>query len=105
MNPFHPTSKKNPLTTPQWVGEKGVDAVIALSIDDFAADKKELFIQPRIRLRPSAPVSVKFDLSSVFDKLKSVNDDKAAITIMGEFIGLKIPKTNAQDSPTLPKRK
>ena len=85
MNPFHPASKENPLTTPQWVGEKGVDAVIALSIDDFALDKKELFVQPRLRLRASAPVSVKFDLSNVFDKLKSVNDDGAAITIMGEF--------------------
>ena len=34
-SPFWPGPKSAKLTTPQWIGEKGVDAVVVLAIDDM----------------------------------------------------------------------
>src|SRR3712207_681746 len=51
------------LTTPQWVGEPGVDAVVILAIDDLRDPKRyETFLRPVLRrlhrIDGRAPVSI-----------------------------------------------
>ena len=51
------------LTTPQWVGESGVDAVVVLSIDDMREiEKYETFLRPLLdrlkKIDGRAPVSI-----------------------------------------------
>ena len=62
-NPYYPHLKSPKLTTPQWVGEKGVEAVVILAIDDMRDPKKyEDYLRPiLIRLKQidgRAPVSI-----------------------------------------------
>src|SRR5437899_1178658 len=62
-DPFYVGRKFPRLTTPQWVGEAGVEAVVVLAIDDLSAPEKwEEFLRPILeRLRPidgRAPVSI-----------------------------------------------
>lgn len=75
-DPYHPGLASAKLTTPQWVGEDGVDAVVQLSIDDMGrlnpafrltsyAKSPEFyyqFLQPAIerlrRIDGRAPVSI-----------------------------------------------
>src|SRR5688572_25157784 len=46
-DPFHPGLKFPKLTTPQWVGEVGVEAVVILSIDDMSATAPyEKYLRP-----------------------------------------------------------
>ncbi|MBG30064.1 MAG: dehydrogenase, partial [Opitutae bacterium] len=63
VDPFHPHREFPKLTTPQWVGEKGVEAVITLGIDDMRGPEKyEAFLRPILeRLKEidgRAPVSI-----------------------------------------------
>lgn len=63
FNPFHPGLHSPKLTTPQWIGEPGVEAVLILSIDDmFASQKYETYLRPVIdRLKQidgHAPLSI-----------------------------------------------
>ncbi|MHC4404041.1 MAG: FG-GAP-like repeat-containing protein [Planctomycetota bacterium] len=52
------------LTTPQWIGEEGVDAVIVLAIDDLReAEQHEKFLRP------------------IFERLKKI-DGRAAVSLM-----------------------
>ncbi len=68
-SPFWPTSQSPKFTTPQWVGEPGVDAVVVLAIDDMREPAKyEAFLRPILdrlkRIEPAhggdgrAPVSI-----------------------------------------------
>src|SRR5690348_10660061 len=62
-SPFWPGPKSAKLTTPQWIGEKGVDAVVVLAIDDMRDPAKyETFLRPILnRLKQidgRAPVSI-----------------------------------------------
>ena len=62
-SPFWPEPKSPKLTTPQWIGEKGVDAVVILAIDDMRdAAKYETFLRPILnRLKQidgRAPLSI-----------------------------------------------
>ena len=62
-SPFWPTPQSPKLTTPQWIGEPGVDAVIILAIDDLRdTAKHEAFLRPILdrlkRLDGRAPVSI-----------------------------------------------
>ncbi|MEN9573403.1 MAG: hypothetical protein RL514_1258 [Verrucomicrobiota bacterium] len=62
-NPFYPHRDFPKLTTPQWVGEPGVEAVVILAIDDMRESKKyETFLRPILdRLKQMdgrAPVSI-----------------------------------------------
>jgi putative membrane-bound dehydrogenase-like protein len=62
-SPFWPRAQTAKFTTPQWVGEPGVDAVVILAIDDMReAAKYEAFIRPildRLKLIDGrAPMSV-----------------------------------------------
>ncbi len=63
VNPFHPHRDFPKLVTPQWVGEKGVEAVVTLGIDDMRGPEKyESFLRPILeRLKEidgRAPVSI-----------------------------------------------
>ncbi|MBI3882394.1 MAG: c-type cytochrome [Verrucomicrobia bacterium] len=62
-DPFYPDANFPKLTTPQWVGEPGVEAVVILAIDDLRDTKKyETFLRPLLeRLKQvdgRAPVSI-----------------------------------------------
>lgn len=62
-NPFYPHRDFPKLTTPQWVGEPGVEAVVILAIDDMRESKKyEAYLRPILdrlkRLDGRAPVSI-----------------------------------------------
>ena len=46
-DPFYVGLNFSKLTTPQWVGEPGVDAVVILAIDDMREPQKyETFLRP-----------------------------------------------------------
>ncbi|MDQ3623652.1 MAG: FG-GAP-like repeat-containing protein, partial [Verrucomicrobiota bacterium] len=62
-DPFYPRLGLARFTTPQWVGEEGVEAVVILSIDDLRETKKyEAYLRPVLeRLKGidgRAPVSI-----------------------------------------------
>ena len=62
-NPWYPHTNFPKLTTPQWVGEEGVDAVVVLAIDDMRDTAKyEEYLRPILqRLKQidgRAPVSI-----------------------------------------------
>ena len=62
-NPWYPHTEFPKLTTPQWVGEDGVDAVVVLAIDDMRDTAKyEAYLRPILqRLKQidgRAPVSI-----------------------------------------------
>jgi hypothetical protein len=47
IDPFWPEADSPKLTTPEWIGEEGVDAAITISIDDMRDTAKyEAFIRP-----------------------------------------------------------
>ncbi len=62
-DPFYPDGNFPKLTTPQWVGETDVDAVVILAIDDLRDTKKyETFLRPLLerlkKIDGRAPVSI-----------------------------------------------
>jgi putative membrane-bound dehydrogenase-like protein len=64
INPWYPNKDFPRLTTPQWVGEKGVEAVVILAIDDMRDPAKyERFLRP------------------ILNRLKKI-DGRAAMSIM-----------------------
>ena len=42
MNRFHPREDAPKITTPEWIEEEGVEAVIILSIDDYEVGTAEI---------------------------------------------------------------
>jgi peptidoglycan/xylan/chitin deacetylase (PgdA/CDA1 family) len=63
LDPYYPHAKFPKLTTPQWVGEDGVEAVVILAIDDMRETAKyETFLRPILRrlqkIDVRAPVSI-----------------------------------------------
>ncbi len=62
-DPYYPNVDAARLTTPQWIGEKGVDAVITLGIDDMRDPQKyEAYLRPILdrlkKIDGRAPVSI-----------------------------------------------
>ena len=62
-DPFYPGLPFPKLTTPQWVGEPGVEAVVILSIDDMReTERYERCLRPILerlkRIDGRAPVSI-----------------------------------------------
>lgn len=62
-NPYSLNSNSSKLTTPQWIGEAGVDAVITLGIDDMRDPAKyEAYLRPLLnrlkKIDGRAPVSI-----------------------------------------------
>lgn len=65
------------LTTPQWVGEEGVEAVVVLAIDDMNDSAKyEAYLRP------------------ILDRLKAI-DNRAAVSIMTNRIDPQDPQLQA----------
>jgi len=63
LNPYYPSACFARLTTPQWVGEPGVEAVVVLAIDDMRGHEKwEAYLRPildRLKQRlGAAPLSI-----------------------------------------------
>src|SRR5439155_1305030 len=63
LDPYYPHRDFPKLTTPQWVGEAGVEAVVVLAIDDMRDPAKyEAFLRPILerlkRIDGRAPVSI-----------------------------------------------
>lgn len=73
-NPYYPHAAFPKLTTPMWVGEAGVDAVILLSVDDMGGPT----FRPRYDVSPEA-----FErfLSPLIQRLKKI-DGRAPIAVM-----------------------
>jgi len=76
-DPFYVGRDFPKLTTPQWVGEAGVDAVVILAIDDMTrTDKYEAFLRP------------------ILDRLKQI-DGRAAVSIMTQRVDPPDPQLQA----------
>jgi putative membrane-bound dehydrogenase-like protein len=63
VDPYYPNLQLAKLTTPQWVGEPGVDVVVVLAIDDMRGHEKwEAYLRPildRLKQRLGrAPLSI-----------------------------------------------
>ena len=73
-NPYYPHEGFAKLTTPMWVGEAGVDAVILLSVDDMGGP----LFRPRYDVSPEAFEQF---LKPLIQRLKQI-DGRAPISIM-----------------------
>ncbi|MCH9655711.1 MAG: FG-GAP-like repeat-containing protein [Planctomycetes bacterium] len=73
-DPYYPHADFPKLTTPMWVGEDGVDAVILLSVDDMGGPA----FRPRYDVSPEA--FARF-LSPLIQRLKQI-DGRAPVAIM-----------------------
>ena len=72
IEPFSPTRVTPRFTTPQWIGEPGVDAVVILSIDDLrATEKYESYLRPVLerlkRIDGRAPFGIFCNASDTTD--------------------------------------
>ena len=74
LNPYYPHGSFPKLTTPMWIGEEGVDAVILLSIDDMGGPS----FRPRFDVSPEA--FSRF-LEPMVERLKKI-DGRAPLAIM-----------------------
>src|SRR4051795_2724646 len=74
-DPYHVGLAFPRLTTPQWVGEEGVEAVVVLAIDDMRDNlpKYEAFLRP------------------ILDRLKAI-DGRAPLSIMTCRVDPKAPE-------------
>jgi putative membrane-bound dehydrogenase-like protein len=74
FDPYYPSRTFPRLTTPQWVGEPGVEAVVILAIDDLRDTRRyETFLRPILR------------------RLKRI-DGRAALSIMTNQVDPKDPR-------------
>jgi len=73
-SPFWPTPQTPALTTPQWIGETGVEAAVILAIDDMRDPAKyEAFLRP------------------ILERLKKI-DGRAPLSIMANTIPTNDPQ-------------
>ena len=73
-NPYYPHRDSPKLTTPMWVGEPGVEAVVVLAIDDMRDTAKyEAYLRP------------------ILNRLKAI-DGRAALSIMTNQVSPKDPQ-------------
>ncbi len=73
-DPFYPGLHFPKLTTPQWVGEENVEAVVVLAIDDMSATEKyEKFLRP------------------ILERLKQI-DGRAPVSIMANAVDPQNPQ-------------
>src|SRR5262245_1901587 len=76
-DPFYPGLHFPKLTTPQWVGEEGVEAVVILSIDDMRHNEPryEVMLRPILerlkKIDGRAPVSIMVNQTSPTNELVS----------------------------------
>lgn len=86
-NPWYPHTEFPKLTTPQWVGEEGVEAVVVLAIDDMRDSAKyEGYLRPILqRLKQidgRAPVSIM--------TCKAKPDDQRIQTWLDEGLSIEV---------------
>lgn len=74
LDPYYPNPDFPKLTTPMWVGEEGVDAVILLSVDDMGGPP----FRPRYDVSPEA---FQRFLTPLIQRLKKI-DGRAPIAVM-----------------------
>src|SRR6185436_10639833 len=73
-DPYYVSRAFPKLTTPQWIGEEGVEAVVVLAVDDMReAPKYETFLRP------------------ILERLKKI-DGRASVSIMTNKIDPTLPK-------------
>ncbi len=74
LDPYYPHADFPKLTTPMWVGEEGVDAVVLLSVDDMGGPP----FRPRYDVGPEA-----FErfLAPLIERLRKI-DGRAPIAVM-----------------------
>jgi putative membrane-bound dehydrogenase-like protein len=76
-NPYYPYRDSPRLTTPMWVGDPGVEAVVVLAIDDMRDTARyETFLRP------------------ILNRLKAI-DGRAALSIMTNQVSPKDPQLQA----------
>ncbi len=76
-NPYYPRRDSPRLTTPMWVGEGGVEAVVVLAIDDMRDTAKyEAYLRP------------------ILNRLKAI-DGRAALSIMTNRVSPRDPQLQA----------
>src|SRR4029450_7828099 len=76
-SPFWPTNKTAKFTTPQWIGEPGVEAAVILAIDDMREPPKyEAFLRP------------------ILERLKQI-DGRAPVSIMTNTVAPDDPQLTA----------
>src|SRR5688572_15992574 len=76
-SPYYPNRNYPKCTTPQWVGEAGVDAVVILAIDDMRDHRRyETFLRP------------------ILERLKKI-DGRAPVSIMTNKIDPATPQLQA----------
>lgn len=68
-DPFYPSRTFPRLTTPQWIGQRGVDVVIVLAIDDLGFSRRHNAAHYELYLRP------------ILDRLKKI-DGRAPVSII-----------------------
>ena len=74
VEPYYPRRDSPRLTTPQWVGEPGVEAVVVLAIDDMRDTAEyEAYLRP------------------ILNRLKAI-DGRAALSIMTSQVSPKDPQ-------------
>jgi putative membrane-bound dehydrogenase-like protein len=74
VNPYYPHRDFPRLTTPQWVGEPGVEAVVVLAIDDMRDPARyEMYLRP------------------ILERLKAI-DGRAPVSIMTNQVDPKDPR-------------
>jgi putative membrane-bound dehydrogenase-like protein len=74
FNPYYPSRTSPRLSTPQWIGEPGVEAAVILAIDDLRDPKRyEAFLRPILR------------------RLKQI-DGRAALSIMTNEVDPRDPQ-------------
>lgn len=75
LDPYYPHRDFPRLTTPQWYGEPGVEAVVILAIDDMRDTAKyEAFLRP------------------ILDRLKQIDGRRAPLSIMTNQVDPKDPQ-------------
>ncbi len=77
FNPYYPNRDSHKWTTPQWVGEPGVEAVVVLAIDDMRDPARyEVYLRP------------------ILNRLKAI-DGRAPVSIMTNEVNPKDPQLQA----------
>ncbi len=76
LDPYYPDLATAKLTTPMWVGEEGVDAVVQLSIDDMGRSNSPFKL---MALAKSPPFYYQF-LQPTIERLQKI-DGRAPISI------------------------
>src|SRR5882757_9531347 len=86
-DPFYPGLNFSKLTTPQWIGEPGVDAAVILAIDDMRDMKHyEEYVRPILERLKKIDGRAHFSIMTI--KVKT--DDSQLQTWLKEGVSLEV---------------